>query len=154
MDLDVRWAKREEWDEITHLVWKTFETFNRRDCSAEGAESFRKFVMSDELRKAYLDGRYPVLVARDGDRVVGVGSIRGAHHLSLLFVAEEYHHQGVGRELVEKLCGFLVRDRGEHCMTLTASPYAKDFYKKLGFVETEAGPYPPGLPVTFMEKRF
>ena len=69
-------------------------------------------------------------------------------------VAEEYHHQGVGRELVEELCGFLARDRGEHCMTLTASPYAKDFYKKLGFVETEAGPYPPGLPVTFMEKRF
>ncbi|MBP5282410.1 MAG: GNAT family N-acetyltransferase [Lachnospiraceae bacterium] len=154
MGFDVRWAKREEWADAVDLVWRTFQRFNRPDCTAGGAESFRRFVMSKDLRDAFLEGSYQMMVAHDGERVIGVGSLRGQHHLSLLYVDEAYHHQGVGRALIEALCDYLQAEMGEHCMTLTASPYAKEFYKKLGFVETEAGYSLPGLPVTFMEKVF
>lgn len=154
MKYDVRWAKREEWNEAMRVVWRTFERFNAKDCSKEGAAYFQSFLFNEELKQAFYVGRYQLMVALDGARVIGVGSLRNVNHLSLLFVDEAYHLQGVGRAILEVLCTYLRDEVGEHRMTLTASPYAKEFYQKLGFVETSTKLYPPGLPVTFMEKEF
>ena len=154
MKYDVRWAKREEWNEAMRVVWRTFERFNAEVCTEEGAAYFRRFLFSEELEQAFCEGRYQLMVALDGTRVIGVGSLRNVNHLSLLFVEEAYHLQGVGSAILEVLCAYLRDEGGEHRLTLTASPYAREFYRKLGFVETKAKHYPPGLPVTFMEKVF
>ena len=56
--------------------------------------------------------------------------------------------------MMETLMHYLLTEVGEHYLSLLASPYALEFYKKLGF--TQVGPMtsPSGIPVVKMEKVF
>lgn len=78
-------------------------------------------------------GKIQMMVALDGARIIGAASVRNYNHLSLLFVDEEYHHRGVGRSLMGRMCEYLKKEAGERYMSLKAAPYAVDFYRKLGF---------------------
>ena len=74
------------------------------------------------------------------------------NHLSLLFVDEEYHHRGVGRSLMGRMCEYLKKEAGERYMSLKAAPYAVDFYRKLGFHAVHEEEAFSGIRVTPMEK--
>lgn len=154
MERSVRWAKREEWDEAMDLVWKTFMGFNSHDCSSEGVASFREFITNEKLKEAFYEGKYEMMVATEGGKVIGVGSLRNINHLSLLFVDADHQKQGVGRALLSAICEYLKLEVGEYRISLTASPSAVGFYKKLGFMRVSSRTVPPGIPVVFMEKVF
>ena len=154
MDYVIRWARQDEWDKAMDMVWSTFLQFDARDCSPEGQRSFWDFISNEGLKEAFLKGSYQLLVAVNGEEIIGVGSIRSRNHLSLLFVKAQYHMQGVGRALVEKLCSYLKNEAGEHYMSLLASSCAVDFYKKLGFSKVQPQISAPGIPVVLMEKFF
>lgn len=151
---DFRWARPEEWDETMEMVWKTFLKFDACDYTQEGIKNFRDFITDEALHQAFLNGKYRVLIALDGDRIIGAASLRNINHLSLLFVDEEYHLRGVGRALMERLCLYLRDGVGERYMSLKASPYAVDFYKKLGFQVIRPEENYDGIRVTSMEKVF
>lgn len=53
-----------------------------------------------------------MMVALDGERVIGAASVRNYNHLSLLFVDEEYHHRGIGRDLMRRMCEYLKKRKG------------------------------------------
>ena len=148
----IRWAKEEEWPAIMNMVWNTFLRFDGQDCTKEGRQSFYDFITDPNLFQAFAAGKYQVLVALDGDRVVGVGSLRNINHLSLLFVDEDYQLLGIGRSLMNGLCDYLRNEVGEKYMSLTAAPYAVDFYKKLGFKQVKPITNYSGVKVTAMEK--
>ena len=154
MDFDVRWAKREEWDEAMHVVWQTFLEFDSKDCSPEGIQSFHDFLLSERLKLGFLEGSYQLMVALSGGKVIGVGSLRDVNHLSLLFVDGAFQRNGVGRTLLQVLCEYLKNEVGECRISLTASPSAVGFYEKLGFEKMRQRITPPGIPVIFMEKTF
>ena len=65
---------------------------------------------------------------------------------------EEYHHRGVGRSLMGRMCEYLKKEAGERYMSLKAAPYAVDFYRKLGFHAVHAEEAFSGIRVTPMEK--
>ena len=92
------------------------------------------------------------MVALDGARIIGAASVRNYYHLSLLFVDEEYHHRGVGRSLMGRMCEYLKKEAGERYMSLKAAPYAVDFYRKLGFHAVHEEEAFSGIRVTPMEK--
>lgn len=148
----IRWARDEEWDRTMVLVWKTFLKYEASDYTPEGIRNFREFITDEKLRQAFRLGNYQMLVALDGKRVIGMASVRCRSHLSLLFVDEGYHHQGVGTELIERLCAYLRDEEGEHSMSLKAAPYAVEFYKKIGFRETGPEEQVAGIRVTPMER--
>ena len=150
----IRWALPEDWDPAMDMVWRTFLKFEGKDYSQEGIDNFDTFIHDGTLRKLFLKGRYQVLVALDGGRVVGLASVRNGNHLSLLFVDERYHRQGIGRMLMRSLCQYLEREAGEHSMTLTAAPYAVDFFRKLGFYAIKPEEQISVIRVTSMEKFF
>ena len=93
----VRWAKEEEWAPAMQMVWRTFLKFEGRDYTEEGIKNFFDFITDDNLYEGFLKGTYQVMAALDGEKVVGIGSIRSRNHLSLLFVEEEYHLRKFGR---------------------------------------------------------
>lgn len=95
-----------------------------------------------------------MMVALDGETVIGAGSIRSRNHLSLLFVEEAYHRRGVGSAILMKLCDYLEKEAGERFMSLKAAPYAVDFYRKLGFMVIRPEEEYSGIRVTSMEKLF
>ena len=154
MDFTIRWASNEDWEEAMEMVWKTFLKFDAPDCTPEGQASFRAFITDANLRRAFEEGKYQMLTAWDKGQIVGVGSLRDGNHLSLLFVEETHHHNGIGRAMVEFLCDYLAREVGVRHLSLLASPYAVEFYKKLGFTQVKPGSRPAGVPVVLMQKDF
>ena len=150
----IRWARAEEWEPARKMIWRTFLRFEASDYTQEGIENFLNFITDDKLFHSFLRGEYQMMVALDQDRVVGAASVRNRNHLSLLFVDEAYHMQGIGRNLMERFCAYLKNEAGEHYMSLKAAPYAVNFYRKIGFQivrpEEEVG----GIRVTSMEKYF
>lgn len=151
---EIRWAKKEEWMPAMKMIWKTFIKFEGKDYTEEGIRNFFEFITDDDLHNAFLNGDYQMMVALDGVRVIGAGSIRSCNHLSLLFVDEEYHHMGIGASLMKKLCDYLKTEAGEQYMSLKAAPYAVNFYRKLGFRAVAPEEQYSGIRVTPMEKVF
>lgn len=150
----IRWAKAHEWESAMQMIWRTFLKFEGKDYSEEGIRNFFEFVTDDGLRESFLRGEYQLMVALDGEEIIGAGSIRNHNHLSLLFVDEAYHRQGVGRRLMDGLCEYLKNEEGEHTMTLQAAPYAVEFYKKIGFFVIRPEAEIAGIRVTAMAKNF
>lgn len=136
------------------MIWRTFLKFEGSDYTQEGIKNFFDFITDDALYTAFTKGEYQLMVALDGDEVIGAGSIRNRNHLSLLFVDERYHHRGVGRTILTALCDYLKREEGERYMSLTAAPYAVNFYKRLGFRTVKPEEEYSGIRVTVMEKVF
>lgn len=151
---ELRWARESEWSAAMKVVWRTFLKFEGRDYTEEGIQNFYEFLTDDRLYASFLRGEYPMMVALDNGKIIGVGTIRDQNRLSLLFVEEAYHHMGVGSAILCGLCAYLKTEAGEDCMRLMAAPYAVGFYRKLGFCpdgpEREFG----GIRVTVMEKEF
>ena len=129
-------AEADDWEEAMELAWRTFLKFEAPDYSKEGTEHFLEFISGQELYKMFLCGEYKLLVARDEKKIVGVASLRTGSHISLLFVDEHYHKQGIATRLVAALQREFMT--GE-CVQLTvnAAPYAVGFYEKLGFIKTD-----------------
>ena len=122
------------------------------DYTEEGIRNFYDFITDEHLYKSFLQGRYQMMVALDGERVIGAASVRNYNHLSLLFVDEEYHHRGIGRDLMRRMCEYLKKEEGERYMSLKAAPYAVEFYRKLGFHAVHEEEAFSGIRVTPMEK--
>ena len=154
LSYEFRWAREEDWSPAMRMIWRTFLKFEGNDYTREGLRNFFKFITDEDLLEAFRRGEYLMLVALDGNRIIGAGSVRDRNHLSLLFVDEEYHRQGVGREIMTKLCYYLKVQAGERYMTLKAAPYAVNFYKKIGFIAVRPEEEYSGIRVTPMEKVF
>lgn len=153
MPFEVRWAKEEEWGPAMRMIWRTFLRFEGRDYTREGIRNFYDFITDDDLYVAFLKGEYQLMVALDGQKVIGAGSIRNRNHLSLLFVEEGYHRMGVGRAILTAVCDYLKQEAGEKYISLKAAPYAVNFYRRLGFRAVRPEEY-SGIRVTEMEKVF
>lgn len=149
---ECRWAKADEWIPAMDMVWRTFLKFEGSDYTEEGIRSFYEFITDKDLYQAFLRGNYQMMVALDGTRIIGAASVRNQNHLSLLFVDEAYHHRGVGRTLMDKMCQYLKKEAGEKYMSLKASPYAVGFYHKIGFRTVVPEQEYSGIRVTSMEK--
>ena len=149
---EVRWARPEEWKESMDMVWDTFIKFEGEDYTNEGIRNFYDFIYDKGLYRSFMNGDYLAMVAKDGDKVIGFASIRDGDLLSLLFVEESYHRQGVGRTLVERLCTYLKRDMGQTRMRVKASPYGLNFYERCGFVAVMPEQRYAGIRVTPMER--
>lgn len=150
----IRWAHDSEWAPAMKMIWRTFLKYEGKDYTKEGIQNFFDFITDDELYTAFLRGSYQMMVAVEGSRVIGAGTIRGRNQLSLLFVDEAYHHMGVGRAIMNGLCRYLKEEAGERFMSLKAAPYAVDFYRKLGFRAVKPEEEYSGIRVTEMEKVF
>lgn len=151
---EIRWARESEWSPAMQMIWKTFLKYEGNDYSPEGVRHFFEFITDDDLYISFLKGEYQMMVALAGGEVIGAGSIRSRNHLSLLFVDERFHHMGVGSAILGKLCNYLKTEAGECRMSLQASPYAVDFYRKQGFCQVKPEMEYSGIRVTAMEKLF
>ena len=129
-------ARKDEWESAMEVAWRTFLKFEAPEYTKSGTEHFLEFISGEQLYKMFLCGEYKLMVARDGERVIGVASLRAGGHVSLLFVDERYHGQGIGRKLVSALQSNYLAG-GSIQLTVNAAPYAVGCYEKLGFIKTD-----------------
>ncbi len=147
----VRCAYHSDWDGAMNLAWRTFVRFDAPDYSQEGIKNFRNFVTDEMLRKMFLAGHYQLFVAIDGGKYVGMLSLREKKHISLLFVDEQYHHNGVGSALIKFVSKYAKEEEGLSCLTVNSSPYAVDFYRTRGFKDLGPETEADGIRFTPME---
>ena len=149
---EIRWIKPGEWNQMMDMIWRTFMKFEAVDYTQEGIDQFHDFLYDGQLHAWYLQGAYEMLVALDGERIVGEISVRKGNYISLLFVEEAYHRRGIGSALMKRMAEHLKNQKSQVFMTVKAAPYAVDFYRKLGFHCTGPEVNIAGIRVTPMEK--
>ncbi|MBO5621994.1 MAG: GNAT family N-acetyltransferase [Butyrivibrio sp.] len=133
------------------LAWDTFVRFDAPDYTQEGIRNFKNFVNDEMLRKMFLAGYYQLFVAVDEGKCVGMLTLREKTHISLLFVDEKYHLHGVGSALIKFVSKYAVDEEGIDKLTVNASPYAVDFYRKIGFRDIGPVTSADGISYTPME---
>lgn len=152
--LIVREARKNEWEQAMDLAWKNFLTYDAKDYSARGIDSFREFVTNPALYQMFLNGNYILLVAFEKQVMVGMITLRSKSHISLLFVEEGYHRKGIGKRLVDLLGKQIIHNNKATKITVNSSPYAIEFYHNLGFNNTDKELINDGICYTPMIKYF
>lgn len=92
-----------------------------------------------------------MMTAYDGERMVGMITLRNQMHISLLFVDKAYHFRGIGKMLIRQMAVFAKKEFGSSRMTVNASPYGVPFYHKLGFCDVGPQKCEDGIIYTPME---
>ena len=104
--------------------------------------------MDAYLNKETKNGWYLCL---DGEKIVGLISLRSGNHISLLFVDEAYHRRGIGTALVKYLQEYMLQNTKHTKVTVFASPYGIPFYHKVGFKDIGQETRKDGIIFTPME---
>lgn len=149
--VEIRQIKREEFDQAMAIAWKTFLEFEADIYTKEGVKSFYDFIYDPLLEKMFLLGSYLIFGAFIDGRMVGMAGIRNQNHLSLLFVEKEYHKMGIGSALVSSAFQYSFQKYKERNYTVNASPYAVEFYHKMGFVDVSKEIFKDGITYTPMK---
>ncbi len=147
----IRNAYREEWQDAMALAWKTFLRFEADVYSPEGVKNFENFITDSTLYRMFVMGAYQMFVAVEHSRLVGMITLRDTTHISLLFVDEAYHRQGIGRRLIGYLADYLRTEVGAERVTVNSSPYGVGFYHKMGFRDIRPEETKDGIIYTPME---
>ncbi len=142
--ISIRTLSPEDWDIATALVWRVFLRCNAADYEQEGIESFLNFISDEHLRQFCRLQEFEMYGAYRGQRLLGVALLRTGCHISLLFVDTDYHRQGIGKKLIMHLAA-QVKMRGGGCLTVNATPFATEFYHRLGFTDTDREQHKEGI---------
>jgi len=148
----IRKAKEEDWDDAMSMTWKTFLKFEAEDYTKEGIRSFFDFITDSVLYKMFLCGSYHMFVAEDRGKIIGMITLRNDTHISLLFVDEAYHRQGVGSCLMRVMWDYIKTELGKEVVTVNASPYGVAFYHQLGFLDLGPEVAKDGIRYTPMQR--
>lgn len=143
--MKIRKCALEEITEAIELAWSVFLEFEAPEYSQEGIDEFRH-TLDDEK---YING-LQLYGAFENDEIVGILAMRAPQHISLFFVKAEYHRNGIGRKLFERM-------RKDYCLqefTVNSSPYAVEVYRSLGFVNTDTEQVYNGIRFTPMKFDF
>ncbi len=80
-----------------------------------------------------------IMVAKDGDRVVGMIYVtveEKINQLRALYILPEYQRMGIGSKLWNSIKPFLDKDKIVLLEVVEYNKKAKDFYNRLGFIDT------------------
>lgn len=117
------------------LVKRTFDEFEAPCYSEVGVDSFYKFANYENLKNEIENNDINILVATDYKKIIGVIAIKNKNHIAMLFVDKEYQKQGIGKKLIRVAKGEYNLNNTD--LTVNSSPYAFEFYKKIGFEKIE-----------------
>ncbi len=152
-EIEIRYLKPEEWDDAMALAWKIFLRYEAGEYTEEGIHGFLDLISDERLKRLFEFGEYPVYAAFDGQTMVGMISLRSINHISLLFVSDAHHRQGIGSRLIETMKEHVKRDGRRDTITVNAAPFAVEFYHAVGFEDTGDVTTQNGIIFTPMQSR-
>ncbi|WP_202710966.1 GNAT family N-acetyltransferase [Sporosalibacterium faouarense] len=139
------------------LIWEVFEEFEAPDYSSEGIEEFRRFISYDKIIDKINKNTMCFWGCFEQDILTGVIAARGLNHISMLFVKKEHHRKGIARKLIQTVKETCIRESNSNKITVNSSPYAKEFYHRLGFVDTDKEQVTNGIkfiPMVYIIKKY
>lgn len=152
LNLTYRNIEKREIQQALELVKKVFNEFEAPTYSKEGCESFYQFIDYNSVLEMYENKKIRLYGCFDKYNIVGVVATRNESHIAMLFVDKEYHKKGIARKLVEDIIRIIKQNNLKlEKVTVNSSPYAKGFYKKLGFINTDQEQEKDGIKFIPME---
>ncbi|MDO5293425.1 MAG: GNAT family N-acetyltransferase [bacterium] len=140
--MNIRKIKENERNEAVTLVLNVFMEFEAPVYSLEGIENFKDYV-----HKSTIFDELQIYAAFHSQKIIGVIATRKqGSHISLFFVDPKYQRQGIGRKLFNQV----KKDCTGDVLTVNASPYAVQIYKRLGFIATDTEQTTDGIRFTPM----
>lgn len=117
--------------EMRSLFYHTVHQVNSRDYTPEQIQIWAA-AAHDEARWQDLSHRSQVLVAKQGDTVVGFTNLELDGHIDMFFVHHQHQGQGIGKRLMQSL---EVLAKAQHMKRLYSevSITAKPFFLRYGF---------------------
>ena len=155
MNIEIKKATESEWEDAMELAWRTFLQFEAPYYKKEGCENFLKFVSSEDMFKMFQIGEYLLYVAVCGEKILGMGTMRGKGHISLLFIDKDYHKKGIGTKILRALQKEAEDRDGSVTLTVNSSPYGYEFYKRIGFIPSDSEKEEDGIiytPMTYVKR--
>jgi len=147
----IRTFKEEDLRHGLNLAWNVFLEFVASDYTYNGVESFKNFIDYDSMLELYKNQTMNFWGCFDGDEIIGVMATRNKNHIALLFVNKNYHKQAIAANLFTTLTTYLKDFASVKKITVNASPYAINFYLKLGFSRLSDEQIVDGMRFTPME---
>ena len=131
--VSIRRMKPGEEEGVCRLVRQVFNDFVASLYAQEGVEEFLRYADPDLMVKR-AHSNHLVLIAEAKGEIIGAIELRDFNHISLLFVAREKQHQGIGRKLLQEVLMIARRYApGLYELDVHSSPNAVDAYERLGF---------------------
>ena len=127
--MEIRKINQNEMKEALELIWQVFLEFESPDYTEEGIKEFKKSIDN----YSWINERDFYGAFNEKNKLLGVIATKDITHISLFFVKGEYHKQGIGRILYEKVKSL----NKEGFFTVNSSPYAHEIYKHLGFKDID-----------------
>ena len=126
--MEIRIINKEKMKDALELVWQVFLEFEAPDYTDEGIKEFKKTIDDNN----WVNARVFYGAFNEEDKLLGVIATKDITHIALFFIKVEYHKQGIGKKLYEKVKS--INDKG--MFTVNSSPYAHEIYKHMGFIDT------------------
>lgn len=128
MGIDVSRMDKSDLPAAVELIKKVFMKFEAPDYSAEGVAHFMAYL-NEELEKELSANQLQFWCGKLDQQIIGVLAVRSANHVALLFVDENYHRQGIAKQMYQEM----LTELNPKQLTVNSSPYAVPAYEKLGF---------------------
>jgi N-acetylglutamate synthase-like GNAT family acetyltransferase len=126
-------ANTSDANAISDLVLTSCEKYIFPDTSSEGRKTLRDLYCLSNLSKLIRERNRFLMAHHDGELAGAVAMREEDKHVFLLFVADQFRHEGLGKKLMEHLVSTM---QGEKRITLNSSLYARAFYERLGLTTT------------------
>ena len=152
MDLKIKPLPAAHLPAALALCREVFLEFEAPDYPPEGIAAFLDFLEPGQMRRMTASGILSFWGAYCGKRLIGVGALREARHISLLFVRREMHRKGAGTALMREMFACCA-GAGETRVTVHAAPYGEPFYRALGFSPTAPEQCQDGITYIPMERK-
>ena len=143
MNTVIRILKDNEITDALDLAWKVFNEYEAPAYSSEGVNEFYRSIHDDRFLSGLVF--YGAFI---DERLIGMLATRNSNsHIALFFIESEFHKKGIGRSLFETVRTNNITGR----ITVNSSPYAVEFYHKLGFRDLDSEQIVNGLRFIPME---
>lgn len=140
-----------ELKEALNLVEKVFVEFEAPDYSQEGVNAFIEFINYNSIKKVIEDKVLKFWICKEENNIIGVVAIKNSSHICMLFVDKKYHRKGIGTNLFLSAKREVLNQNQTEKITVNSSPYAVDFYHRLGFNDIDSEQITDGIRYTPME---
>lgn len=125
-------AEDDDPDAVSSLLNTAVVKYIAADCTPGGLAHLCSTLSVDAIRQRRSSG-YVHWLAFSEEALAGVCALKDAH-LYHLFVADRFHRQGIGRQLLAAAIAHCLQS-GVSVMTVNASTFGVPAYRALGFEE-------------------
>lgn len=122
---------------VLELVWRVFMEFEAPEYSDEGIQEFQDFIATDSIKERMSSNELLLWGYWVDGNIAGMIAVRPPGHVSLLFVDKDYHRKGIAKSLYQSVLDYYSENSNQNEITVNSSPYAREAYHRLGFVDTD-----------------